>query len=175
MKRASHKTHKLLDEVNHLADHINTVLNRNMKTRYFESIALLYGFIEDLLKWLVFIQIICNKCEKSVIPDGEFDQIKQYCNQLSFYQLLNAGLSVDLLSYSLFRRLDQVRVERNQLVHQYWLYAHKGNSRILRKRLEKLARVANALVDKLNHLVEETDMDESYGLLDIKVGKNLLP
>jgi len=176
MNKPTTKIHKLLDEVNALADQINTVLNEKRKTRYFESIALLHSFIEDMLKWLIFVQIIWNKSEKGVIrDDGEFEQIRQYCNQLNLYQLLNLGLSVDLLSYSLFRRLDAVRVERNQLVHQYWLYAHRGKAQILRKKLEKLARVANALVGKMNNLIEQTGMDESYGLLDIKEGRNLIP
>lgn len=175
MKKATTKTHKLLAEVNALGDQINAVLNRKKKARYFESIALLHSFIEDLLKWLVFIQIVWNKSGKGVMPDGELEQLRQYCNQLSLYQLLNTGLSVDLLTYSLFRRLDDIRVERNQLVHQYWLYAHKGKAHILRKKLEKLAGVASTLVGKLNELVEETGMDESYGLLDIKGGRNLIP
>ena len=109
------------------------------------------------------------------MPNGEIEQLRQYCNQLSLYQLLNLGLSVDLLSYSLFRKLDAVRIERNQLVHQYWLYRHKGKTHILRKKLEKLARVVNALVGKFNDLIEETGMDESYGILNIKEGKNLIP
>jgi hypothetical protein len=175
MKKPSAKTHKLLDEVNALADQINTVLNQKEKARYFESIALLHSFIEDMLKWLVFTQIVWNKSEKGVMPDEELEKLRQYCNKLSLYQLLNLGLSVDLLSYSLFRRLDAVRVERNQLVHQYWLYVHKGKAQILRKKLEKLAGVASALVRKLNDLVEQTGMDESYGFLDIKEGKNLIP
>ncbi len=175
MNKTIAKTHKLLDEVNKLAAYINTVLNRKRKTQYFESIALLHSFIEDLLKWLVFIQILWNKSKKGAIPDGEFEQLKQYCNQLSFYQLLNTGLCIDLLTHSLFRRLDQVRLERNQLVHQYWLYVHKGKAHILRKKLEKLAGVASTLVGKLNSLVEKTGIDESYGILDIKKGRNLIP
>ena len=142
MKTTRPKTYKLIDEVNDLGRDIDTVLNRKRKTRYFESIALLYSFIEDLLKWLVFIKIVWNKSEKGVMPDGEWEQLKQCCNQLNFYQLLNTGLSVDLFTYSFFRRLDKVRIERNQLVHQYWLYAHKGKGHILRKKLEKLASVA---------------------------------
>ena len=175
MKKTVVRTHKLLDEVNDLAEQINTVLEKKEKARYFESIALLHSFIEDILKWLIFTQIIWNKSKKGVMPDGELEQLRQYCNQLSLYQLLNLGLSVDLLSYSLFRKLDAVRIERNQLVHQYWLYLHKGKIHILRKKLEKLARLANALVGKLNDLIEETGMDESYGFLDIKEGKNLIP
>jgi hypothetical protein len=107
--------------------------------------------------------------------DLEEPKLKEYCNQLSFYQLLNVGLSVDLLNYALFQRLDQVRAERNQLVHQYWLYVHRGKLHILRKKLEKLAGVGNALVDKLNHLVKETGMDDSYGFFEIRSGKSLIP
>ncbi len=169
------KTHKLLDEVNSLGAHINEVLNKKRKGQYFESIALLHSFIEDLLKWLVFTQIMWNKSERGIKPEAEFEQLKQYCNQLTFYQLLNTGLCVDLLTHSLFQRLDQIRVERNQLVHQYWLYVHKGKAHILRKKLEKLAGVANSLVGKLNSLVQEIGMDESYGFFDIKSGKNLIP
>ena len=175
MMKTINQTHKLLDEVNALAEQINTVLDKKEKAKYFESIALLHSFIEDILKWLVFTQIVWNKSEKGVMPNGEFEQIRQYCNQLSLYQLLNLGLSVDLLSFSLFRRLDAVRVERNQIVHQYWLYVHKSKTHILRKKLEKLARVANALVGELNDLIEKTGMDESYGFLYIKEGKNLIP
>lgn len=79
------KSHKLLDEVNALAEQINAVLDKEEKHRYFESTALLHSFIEDILKWLVFTQIIWNKSEKGVMTDGELEQIWQYCNQSSLY------------------------------------------------------------------------------------------
>lgn len=175
MGKSARKTYNLIDEVNALADHINRILNEK-KERYFEGIALLHSFIEDLLKWLVLTQILWNNSEKEIVmPLGEFEALKNYCNQLSFYQLLNVGLCVGLLDYALFQRLDQIRVERNQLVHQYWLYVHKSKLHILRKKLEKLAGLGNTLVSKLNRLVEETGMDESYGFFDIKPGRNLIP
>ena len=49
MNHMNPKGHNLIDEVNSVSDHINRVLNRKTKSRYFESIALLHGFIEDLL------------------------------------------------------------------------------------------------------------------------------
>lgn len=173
-KNTNPKDHNLIDEVNNVADHINRVLDRKAKTRYFESIALLHGFMEDLLKWLVFVQVVWNKSEKGAGPQGETHQIRLFCNQLNFSQLLNTGLCVGLLPYSLFRKLDEVRLERNHIVHQYWLYVHKGKRRILRKKLEKLALIANTLVSKLNHLVEETGIDETYGLFDLRSGRKLL-
>lgn len=176
MEKGTHKTHNLIDEVNVLANHINRILNEKETERYFEGIALLHSFIENLLKWLVLTQIVWNKSVMHIIiPPGELEKLKEYCNQLSLYHLLNIGLCIDLLDHALFQRLDQVRLEGNQLVHQYWLYVHKGKLHILRKKLEKLAGVGNTLVGKLNQLVEETGMDESYGFFDIKPGRNLIP
>ena len=176
MTEAIPKKHNLLDEVNGVADEINNILNKKQKSRYFEGIAVLHSFIEDIVKWLVFVQIVWNKTRKEKpIPTAELKKLKKYCNQLSFNSLLNVGLSIDLLEFPLFQRLDAMRSERNQIVHQYWLYTYKGKRNILKKKLEKLAGLANSLVGKLNQLVEETGMDESYGLFVIRTGKNLIP
>lgn len=74
----------------------------------------------------------------------------------------------------MYQRLENVSGERNQLVHQYWLYLHKGKKQIPRKKLEKPARLASAFTDKMNPLAEETGMDESFGLYEIRSGINLL-
>ncbi len=169
-------THNLIDEINDVAEEINGILNDKQKNRYFEGIAVLYSFIEDVLTWLVFIQILWNKLEKGVVMTAdEVNEVKKYCNELYFYRLLNLGLTVDLLDYQLYKRIDDARIERNRIIHQYWLYTHKGKKQILRKKLEKLARIANSLVEKLNDLVEQTGIDESYGPFEIKLGRHLIP
>lgn len=176
MTKAIPKKYNLLDEINGVANEINSILNKKQKSRYFEGIAILHSFIEDIVKWLVFTQTVWNKSQKEKsISTAELKKLKKYCNQLNFNSLLNVGLSIDLLEFPLFQRLDAMRGERNQIVHQYWLYTHKGKRYILRKKLEKLVGLANSLVGKLNQLVEETDMDESYGLFEISTGKNLIP
>jgi hypothetical protein len=168
-------SHNIITEINDLRDHINLILDEKRKDEYFEAIALIYSFLEDILKWLVFIQIMWNKSSREhIIPDDEYAWLKDYCNKFSFYSVLNAALSVDLLDYSLFKKLNDIRIERNQIVHQYWLHIHKGKKHILRKKLEKLAGAASDLVGKLNDLVDETGMDQSYGLFDIKAGKKLI-
>jgi hypothetical protein len=112
-------THNLLDKINEVAEEINCILNGKQKERYFEGIVVLYSFLEDTLTWLVFIQILSKKSEKGVMPKEEFEDLKDYCNQLNFYSLLNIGLSIDLLDYNLYRKLDYARRERNRLIHQY--------------------------------------------------------
>jgi hypothetical protein len=132
--------------------------------------------VEDLLKWLVFTQTVWNKSAKDLImPPGELEELKKHCNQLNLYQLLGMALSIDLLDYDLFRRLDGIRVKRNRIIHQYWLYVHRGKLHILRKKLEKIAGAANSLVGKLNDLLADTGIYDDFGFLDIVEGKNVIP
>jgi hypothetical protein len=175
MSKATPKTTKrtlqLVNEINSLGEEINAILNAKNKDRYFEGIAIIHSFIEDLLKWLVFTQILWNRSEKSIMPPEEVQQIKEYCNQLNFVSLLNMGLSTGLLDFKLFKKLDGIRIERNELVHEYWLYVHKGKRQIFRKKLEKLAGAANELVSCFNRLVEEIDvLDDQF--FQISTGRN---
>ncbi len=133
------------------------------------------AFIEDLLKWLLFTQIVWHKSsDLAVMPEGEVECIRSYCNGLTPYNLLHIGLSIGLINYQTFRKLNEIRAERNKLVHEYWLYNHRGKLHIFRKKLEKLAGVCNLPVGMLNRLIEETSMDLTPEFLDIKTGKNFI-
>jgi hypothetical protein len=90
--------HNLINEINEVAKQINDILVLKQKDKYFEGIAILHSFIEDVLKWLVFTQIIWNKSQKDkTIPYGEIEGIRVFCNQLNFFSLVNLALSVDLV------------------------------------------------------------------------------
>jgi len=52
--------------INEIAEEINLVLNSRSKERYFEEIIMLYSFIENLLKWLVFVKILWQKSDKEL-------------------------------------------------------------------------------------------------------------
>jgi hypothetical protein len=173
MKKASKTKHNLADEINGVAAQINDILNLKQKDRYFEGIAILHSFIEDLMKWLVFTQIVWNKTQKEIqIQPGEVEDIRAFCNQSTFFSLFNVGLSADLVDYKLYQRLNEIRKERNSLVHQYWLYVHKGKKHIIRKKLEKIARTANELVGKFNSIIKETSMNSSF--FEVSTGKKFI-
>ena len=175
MRKKKQSTKNLIEGINWVADQINSILNEKEKEKYFEGIILTYTFIEKLLTWLVFIQIIWNKTERrKQLSKNEIMIIKEYCNNLSMDKLLKLALCVNLIDYKFFLKLDQIRKERNLLLHEYWSYKHRGNRLILRKKLEKLATTANALVECFNRLVRETGIDESYGLFEVGTGKKFL-
>ena len=56
----------ITQSINEIAEEINLVLNSRSKERYFEEIIMLYSFIENLLKWLVFVKILWQKSDKEL-------------------------------------------------------------------------------------------------------------
>jgi hypothetical protein len=151
----------ITEPVDEIAEEINAILNDCQKEKYFYGIVLLYSFIENLLKWLVFVTLLWDKSVRD-LREEEVTAVQQYCKRLTFYNAQQIALAVDVIDWRLFRRIDAIRTERNDVVHQFWLYTHRGNRLVLRKKLEKLARVANDLVGQFNSLTEEIEVDETY-------------
>jgi hypothetical protein len=163
---------KLTREIAGLADEINTILDTNQESRYFEAIAVIHSFLEDMLRWLIFTKIIWTRSgeDKSLMAPGEVEELRGYCNRLNFYSLLHMGLAVELLDFASFKTLDKIRSERNELVHQYWAYTHKGDRQVFRQKLEELAAAASDLVNRFNLLTEEIgEIDDAF--LEVSPGR----
>jgi len=155
---------EISDLINDIADEINEVLSQAQRQRYFHCIVLLYSFIENLLKWLVFVKILWIKSAKEVMAKKEARDVRRFCRRLNFYNCLRIALGTDLISYPLYRKLDRVREERNDVVHQLWIYKHRRSNLVMRKKLEKIARTSSDLVGVFNALTREIGVDEVYEL-----------
>jgi hypothetical protein len=140
---------------------------------YFASIILLYSFIENLLIWLVYAKILWDRAERG-LSKKDVVIIRNWCNQLSFHSALHHAFSVRLFDSSLFERVNKVKEERNRIVHQMWLYEHRDKRHILRKKLEKLARVANELVSIFNKLARKTGADRKYAFFVVRPKRGIL-
>jgi len=145
--------------INEIAEEINSVLDNCKQEGYFQEVILLYSFIENLLKWLVFVKILWNKSSRELI-ENEVDKLWSYCKRLTFYNALNVALLIDLVDFDLYQRIDAIRKERNDVIHQLWIYDHRNDLLVLRKKLEDLARVADQLVGIFNGLTESIGVDE---------------
>jgi len=150
--------------INEIGKEINGTLNARQADKYFEGIVLLYSFIENLLKWLAWIELLWISAERRDLRPGDWKPVHDYAKSLSFYNAQQLAFSLNLLDRKLFTDLDTIRRERNDVVHQFWVYAHRGNRLVLRKKLEKLAGTANRLVGVFNKLVRKVGVDEVYEL-----------
>lgn len=163
MKLNRNMNKDMVDITSEIAEETNSILNERCTERYFEQIVLLYSFIENLLKWLVFIKILWDKTEKGSIVK-QLGKVKKFCKRLTFINALNMAYSIDLIDFKLYEKLDSIREERNDIVHQLWIYTHRDNKLVLRKKLEKLAHTANKLVGIFNKLTDEIGVDDVYDM-----------
>lgn len=147
--------------INEMADEINTNLNNKEKEKYFESIALLYSFIENVLKWLVYANGLWTRSAKQISPK-DVREIRNFCKKLNFFGAINVAYVDCLIDFKLYKRIHEIREERNMIIHKLWFFERRSDRRLLRKKLEKLARTANSLVKVLNRLTRRIGVDEIY-------------
>jgi len=161
-KRGARKL-DMVDLINELGDEINRVLNTGNKQRYFECVILLYSFVENLLVWLLYVKTLWEMHSKPAeISSKELDDTERFFQRLSFYNSTWMALSTKLIDLDLWRRIDKLRKERNNMIHQLWLYEHRGDTSQLRKKLEELASAANDLVSIFKRLTKKVGVDEVY-------------
>lgn len=167
------RAYKLTSAVSRVEEDIRAILRKHQSTRYFEGIILMYSLIENVLKWLVFLKAVWDKSDHG-LSERELDSLKQFVNQQDFSPTLNLAFVTGLIKYSLFESIDKIRKERNDLVHQCYLFTHRRNPRVLRAKLERLVRIADDLFMVFNNLIEETGADDSYDIFKIRRRKQML-
>jgi len=155
------KQFNIVKTVNQIGDEVDLVLEKRRKGKYFETIILLYSLIENLLKWALFIKIIWRKSDR-VLQEEEVGKLRSFCRKSDFYTALNTALSLDLIDLNLYKNIDKVRKERNDVIHQLWIYENRRNSVVLRKTLERLTRVARQLAKTTSELTDEVGLEEIY-------------
>jgi hypothetical protein len=149
------REYKLTSAVERVKKDIISILSNRQSNRYFEGIVLMCSLIDNVLKWLVFLKVVWDKCERA-LPEREIESLRQFCNPQDFLSTPYLALVTGLIKHPLFRRIDQIRKERNDVVHQCYLFTHRRNRRVLRAKLEKIVSVAGDLFLVFKALIAET-------------------
>lgn len=163
-KQVHLKTSNFVDLINEMADEINKNLNKRKKEKYFESIALLYSFIENVLKWLIYANALWTRSAKK-ITTKDIRVIQNSCKKLNFFGATNVAYIDGLIDLELYRRIHGIREERNKIIHKFWVYQRRGDLRVMRKKLEKLATTANSLVGIFNRVTRRIGVEEVYEIV----------
>ena len=150
--------------INKLIEEVNNCLNNNDEAKYFQNVALLYSFHENILKWLLFAQMVWDKSDNEIEAE-EMKKMGDFCRQLTFFQAQNLALSIGLIDLALFKRIDAIRKKRNSILHDLWLFEHRNDFPKLKLELENLANVTNDIMQIFNDLTEEIGVDEVYTMM----------
>jgi hypothetical protein len=165
MKKKGSKEQKgdfdIVKTVNEIGREVGEILESSREEKYFEEIMLLYSLIENLLKWLIFVEICRGKnWGEDELNKKDIGNLRHFCGQLRFYDALNVGLSIHLISVELYGEMEKVRKERSDVTHQLWIYQHRREPIKLRKDLEMLVGVAKKLAGVTERIINEVDTYE---------------
>jgi len=151
----------IVNTVNEIGKEVEEVLGTRNEGRYLETIMLLYSLIENLLKWLIFVETCRDKnWGEDELSEEDMDNLRHFCSQLRLYDALNVGLSIHLISAELYREMRKVQKERNDVTHKLWIYQHRKEPIKLREELEMLVGVAMKLVKVTGYIINEVDTCE---------------
>jgi hypothetical protein len=171
-KKAESKPH-LLKILNKIGENLKSVLDENKEDEYFENIILNYSLIENLLKYSIYLKMTWNLTE---IKSGnyvsreellkKFKSARDFCRDITFYQAGEIALGINLIEYSLYKKISKIRKDRNNLIHQYWLFEHQKNPKKLKGILEGDIEASKEIVNILLTLQKEIG---SEGVFDTSI------
>ena len=155
------KSGDITEVLNRIGDEVNLTLDERKEERYFEDVVLLYSLLENLVKWLAYMKIMWEKAEHN-IRDGEAQTTKNFAKKTTYGTALQWAYVMDVMDYPLFQRLLKLKKNRDDTLHQFWLYSPNRKPIEFRSELEELAKAANSLIGVFNKLTEDIGVDEVY-------------
>jgi len=149
---------------------ISEIWEKKQKEKYLYAIYLCFALIEEALRLTVFtyssMEIAPAGSKRDVVGKREYsDYIKElmsYFRDTNFYNLIRWALILKLIDSNLFKDLEKIRKERNELVHKIWAEFRKQNNAYLRRKLEFYGRVCSEVLElfgKIYPLKEIYDFD----------------
>ena len=166
MKAKSKKQTDLINLIDNMGEDIDEILDNELSDKYFEGIVLAYTFIENILKYVIFLKLAWDQIqidvEKGIPPQDNFNRIMEKCRELSFYQAHKKALELNLIDEKLESKIFQIRNERNDLLHQFWLYRHRKNSKLLKRNLTRLIQPARKILKIFEKMVMTIGVEEVF-------------
>lgn len=167
----------IIDIVNQIGSEVSDVLENNKTSLYFQEISLLCSLTENLLKYLVATKdcwdAVCNRVDKTIEQekktkrkckdtdlDVDFRLIRKLSKDLDFYSAINRACSLGLISNDLKIKLHKFRKDRNDLLHELYLFEKRNDTVYMRNRLLECENIVMELVPVFENLIfEEIGVD----------------
>lgn len=163
------KQKDLIEIVNEMGEDIDGILDERKTDRYLEGIVLTYSFIENILKYTVFLKRSWD--QNSIDTDNDLplekisentEKIHKECSKYTFYQSQEKAHELALIDDKLYSMINEIREERNDMVHQFWLYVHRRNPQVLERKLKKLVRISKKTIKPFGKISREIGIDEIF-------------
>lgn len=158
----------IIDVVNQIGDEVEVSLASDDTNEFFKQTILLLSLTENLLKYLVATKICWDEtCEKVDKTDSDeecfvdFGEIREKAKDYSFSVTIDRARALGLISEDLKGRLHELRNERNDLIHELYLFQQRNDAEFMRENLIKIKGIVEELIPIFENLIyEEIGVDE---------------
>ena len=169
----------IIEVTNQIGAEVRETLKTRNSCLYFQETYLLYSLAENILKYLVATKkcwdVNCNLVDEldakrikgEVISDDEYyfdgEKIRNQIKKLRFVDAINEAFLLVLISHEMKDKLETFRKERNNLIHELYLFEERNNMEFMKKRLEDAESIVSELIPVFEHLIFEeigVDIDE---------------
>lgn len=114
------------------------------------------------MKYLVATKICWNESCKQVddaenvkTPEVDFGEIRTKAKNFSFYTTIDAAYNLCLISEDLKKRLHELRLDRNDLIHGLYLYQENENLEVIKEELISIKEIIEELTSVFEDLIYE--------------------
>ena len=158
------------DPINEVVDELNGILNHRQKEKYYYGILLSFSLAEFMLKWITFIEGMWRPATKVAQKDFLllWDSYQEFFAKTTLYNLIREAFLLQIIDLDLYKSLDKMRKERNELVHKLWIENKRNDFRFLRNKLEFYASIENRLVKRFNRISNKVGIEEIFHYHGIK-------
>lgn len=187
----------IIDVTNQIGKEVRKTLNRGKcfipfirkrnASLYFQETTLLYSLAENLLKYLVATKNCWDEnCRLSDeldarIASGEileendyyFDgnKIREQARDITFNRAIDKAFTLGLISDKLKTTLHQIRKDRNDLIHQLYIFEKRNNLSFMEGRLIEAESIVMEMVPVFEKLIYDeigVDTDDVLETLPLK-------
>jgi len=153
----------IIEVVNKIGADVELSLSRNDPSELFKNTVLLYSLTENFLKFIVATNMAWNESNKQaedVTYGVDFGSIRRTAKNANFAETIKKAEALQLISPDLRKRLDNLRKERNDFIHELYLYQNIDDTQAQRTNLLQVRAIMMELVPIFEHLLfEEIGVD----------------
>lgn len=158
----------IIEVVNQIGDEVEECLTKNDTNEFFKQTILLLSLTENLLKYLVATKICwdetCLQVDKKSTDEDifiDFGEIRERSKDYSFSVTIDRARALGLITEDLQDRLHELRKERNDLIHELYLFEKRNDAEFMRENLIKIKGIVEELILIFETLIyEEIGVDE---------------
>lgn len=159
----------IIDTVNRIGKEVSKTLESENSPLYFQETALLYSLCENLLKYIVATKKCwdknCQLCDANdakkengeVVTENEYsfdgNKIREDVKKMTFNITIQEAFSLGLISEDLKSKILKFKNERNDIIHELYLFEERNNKSLMKKRLIEAETTVKELIPVLENLI----------------------